>query len=120
MLFGKIKNTDDEWGFDVFEKTFDTFITISSSEHLNIIKAANTQGKLIKGDKDGKPILVDPPEPTEKEKNEQRINELESYLRITDWYAIRQADTGTPIPEEIKTKRQQARTEISALREGTV
>ena len=120
MLFGKIKNTDDEWGFDVFEKTFDTFITVSSSEHLNIIKSANTQGKLIKGDKDGKPILVDPPEPTEKEKKEQRINELESYLRKTDWYAIRQADAGTPIPEEVKTKRQQARTEISALREGPV
>ena len=52
----------------------------------------------------------------EKEKNEQRINEFESYLRKTDWYAIRQADTGTPIPEEIKTNRQQARSEISALR----
>ena len=47
---------------------------------------------------------------------EQRINELESYLQKTDWYAIRQADTGTPIPEEIKTNRQQARSEISALR----
>ena len=40
MLFGKIKNTDDEWGFDVFEKTFDTFITVSSSEHLNIKMSA--------------------------------------------------------------------------------
>lgn len=45
-----------------------------------------------------------------------RINELEAYLSQTDWYAIRKADNGEEIPEEIQTARQEARDEISRLR----
>lgn len=120
MLFGKIKNTDDEWGFDVIEATFETYRTVSPAEHMSIIEEANKQGKIIKGDKDGNPILIDPPPLTEEEISEQRIGELQSYLRETDWYAIRQADEGTPIPDVIKQKRHDAREEISALRERTV
>jgi hypothetical protein len=117
MYFGKIKNTENEWGFDVFTNTFETYITISDAEHMRVISEANTNGKLISGDEDGNPILVDPPPPTEEEVTEQRIDELQSYLSSTDWYAIRQADEGTPIPPEIKTKRAEARIEISELRE---
>lgn len=116
MFFGKIKNTDDEWGFDVFETTFDNPIEIDDDTHMSIIEEANNKGKLIKGDKDGQPILVDPPEPTEKEKAEQRLHELEAYLTETDWYVIRNADTGVPVPNDIKQKRQEAREEISQLR----
>lgn len=68
-------------------------------------------------DSEGNPILVDYPEPTEKEKAERRINELETYLSSTDWYAIRFADAGKHIPSEIKTQQQEAREEISRLRE---
>jgi hypothetical protein len=45
-----------------------------------------------------------------------RINELEAYLSQTDWYAVRKADNGEEIPEEIRTARQDARDEISRLR----
>lgn len=45
-----------------------------------------------------------------------KIEELEAYLAETDWYVIRFADTGEAIPEEIKTKRRDARDEISRLR----
>ena len=45
-----------------------------------------------------------------------RINELEAYLTSTDWYAIRKADNGEDMPEEIRTARQEARDEISRLR----
>ena len=45
-----------------------------------------------------------------------RINELENFLRNTDWYVIRFADTEEPIPADIKTNRQAAREEISKLR----
>ena len=31
------------------------------------------------------------------------------YLKDTDWYAIRKADSGKDIPTDIKTKRAQAR-----------
>mgnify|MGYP003297777299 CR=1 FL=1 len=54
----------------------------------------------------------------QKEISEQKLYELESYLRETDWYVIRFADTGVEIPAEVKTKRQQAREEISQIRES--
>ena len=113
MYFGKLNNTEDEWGFDVFETTFESCIKVDSTEHISIIEEANSSGKLIKGDKDGKPILVDPPEPSDYEKAKQRISELEQFLSETDWYAIRFADTGEEIPAEIKKNRQNAREEIS-------
>ena len=117
VYFGKIKNTDNEWGFDVFETSFENYIEVDDDTHMAIIDKANNEGKIIKGDKDGNPILVDPPPPTDEEVNKQRVAELGIYLRETDWYVIRYADTGTPVPDDIKAKRQQAREEISALRE---
>ena len=117
MFFGKLKDTEDEWGFDVNPSRFNPFISIDNDEHMRIINEANSTGKLIKGDADGNPILVDPPEPSDYEKAKQRIAELEGYLTSTDWYAIRYADTVEEIPAEIKTKRQDARDEISRLRE---
>jgi len=59
-------------------------------------------------------------EPTTNELNEWRISELESYLNTTDWYAVRYAETGVEIPDDIKTARQAARDEISALREQLI
>jgi hypothetical protein len=35
-----------------------------------------------------------------------------AYLASTDWYIVRNQETGTEIPDEILTKRQQAREEI--------
>lgn len=67
------------------------------------------------------PVVVEPapvPEPTEEERNALRIAELQNYLNATDWYAVRFAETGVEIPDEIKTERQSAREEISRLREG--
>lgn len=40
----------------------------------------------------------------------------ENYLSSTDWYIARYAETGTEIPDEVKTKRSGCRTEISELR----
>ena len=59
-------------------------------------------------------------EPTTNELNERRISELETYLDETDWYAVRYAETGVEIPEDIKTARQAARDEISTLREQLI
>lgn len=36
----------------------------------------------------------------------------EAYLASTDWYVIREMDTGTPMPEDIKQLRIQARFSI--------
>lgn len=116
MYFGKIKNGENEWGFDVFTETFESYKEISDDEHSRIIELANTEQKRISGDENGDPILTDYPAPTEEELNEREINELQSYLIATDWYAIRFADTGAPIPEEIKQRRANARLRISELR----
>lgn len=48
---------------------------------------------------------------------EIRLNELLQLLSDTDWYIIRQQEAGVEIPEDILEKRQQARLEISELRE---
>lgn len=34
------------------------------------------------------------------------------YLKDTDWYVTRQVDTGVPMPDDIKQKRQEARASI--------
>jgi hypothetical protein len=35
-----------------------------------------------------------------------------AYLDLTDWYVVRFSETGVAIPDEIKTKRQEARDAI--------
>ena len=116
MLFGKLKDSDT-WGFGIFADRFETYKEISDDEHMSIVNKANSEGKLISADEEGNPILVDPPPPTPEEEKERKISELENYLSDTDWYAIRYADTGEEIPADIKKKRQDARDEISKLRE---
>lgn len=115
MFFGKLKNSND-YGFGCFEDRFESYKDIDDDYHMALVEKAISEGKLISGDKYGNPILVDPPPPTDEEVKQRRLNELESYLSQTDWYAIRFADAGEPIPEGIKQKRQEARDEISALR----
>lgn len=113
--FGKIKNTD-EWGFDCFETSFDEYVEVTDEEHNSLVEQAQAQGKWIGGNENGNPILIDPPQPSEEELIEARIKELEFFLSSTDWYVIRFADTGEAIPSEIKQQRQDARDEISRLR----
>lgn len=43
------------------------------------------------------------------------IERLQSYLKNTDWYSIREAETGKPMPEDVRTARQSARDRISEL-----
>ena len=48
---------------------------------------------------------------------EQKIRAAQNYLFTTDWYVIRQADSGKEMPSDIKTKREEARQTISDLEE---
>lgn len=50
------------------------------------------------------------------ETKEIKIMKLQEYLDDTDWYCSRVVDTGVPIPNDIKIKRQQAREELELLR----
>ena len=56
------------------------------------------------------------PELPEEEKAAVRIAGLRQYLDSTDWYAVRFAETGVPVPDEVRRKRQAAREEIDSLR----
>lgn len=60
--------------------------------------------------------VVKIPEPPEEEIKQARISELEAYLSSTDWYAIRESETGIDIPADVKQARADARDEISRLR----
>ena len=44
----------------------------------------------------------------------QQKHEAREYLKLTDWYAARLAETSTAIPEEILEKRQAARQLLSS------
>ena len=47
------------------------------------------------------------------EEERLRINdEARAYLRETDWYFIRQAETGAVMPDEIRDERQAARARV--------
>lgn len=59
-----------------------------------------------------KPVLT-PEQLAEIELN-QRKHEAREYLKNTDWYAARLAEQGTPIPQEVITKRQEARQLLSS------
>ncbi len=52
------------------------------------------------------------PEQTEEQKQQRKNAEARYYLASTDWYAIRQMDEGTPVPENIKAARTEARKSI--------
>lgn len=56
---------------------------------------------------------------TDKQKLE-RITELQEYLNSTDWYAIRQAESGKKIPKSTLKNREEARIEISLLKDTSI
>jgi hypothetical protein len=60
-------------------------------------------------------IPVPPPPPPEAvpvTPQQEKNNNARAYLNQTDWYVIRQIETGTPVPEEITAARAKARAEI--------
>lgn len=61
-------------------------------------------------------VYNEPLPPTAEELKQARIKELQQYLSETDWYAIRESETGVDIPAEVKKARADARAEISSLR----
>ena len=83
-------------------------VEITTEEHAALLDG-QSQGKIIAADKNGKPILKDPPPPTAEELQAQANADVRAYLASTDWYVVRKAETGTEIPADILAKRQAAR-----------
>ncbi len=83
-----------------------------TDEQYNELMAGQSAGKYIVADDRGFPRLVDeePISPEEAQRRSNRKNR--DYLSSTDWYVVRQAETGTPIPQEILDARAAARLAI--------
>ena len=77
----------------------------------------NENKAYIEATGDGRYIIKAIPAPSKTELATARIAELQAYLSSTDWYAVRYAETGVVVPEEVKAQRQAARAEIDELRE---
>ena len=110
----KYYGTDDgvNYGFSSKQNRFKQSVEISDAEHRALLDG-QANGKQIKTDSDGHPYLEDIDNtPTV----EQEIAELQRYLDSTDWYAIRYAETGAEIPDDITKQRQETRDKISKLR----
>lgn len=88
---------------------------IKANGDITFVNEKYLQGILQEGDVVDENYVVDkiPPTPTAEEIQEdnQRVvrENAKKYLADTDWYAARKAETGTAIPEDILTKRAQAR-----------
>ena len=86
-------------------------VEIAPEQHAALLEG-QSQGKRIQADENGYPFLADPPAPTEEELQVVKNQEARAYLNSTDWYVIRNQETGVAIPEEIAIKRQEAREQI--------
>ena len=57
-----------------------------------------------------------PPEPTAAELAQREIAERLAFLASTDWYVARYAETGEPIPDDVRAARAAARVRIDESR----
>ena len=48
------------------------------------------------------------------EKDRRKVEEAQAILTETDWYVVRQLETGKPIPKNIATKRAKARKDANS------
>lgn len=83
-------------------------VEISGAEHAALLEG-QAQGKCIVADVSGRPVLAEraPAVPDEKALARR-------YLSETGWYVERFAETGKPIPEEVRALRQAAREVLSS------
>lgn len=88
---------------DVVEITDDAYQSLLEEQ---------SQGKQISGDERGFPVAKDPGPPTEQELRAAQNEKARRYLAETDWYVVRFAETGTPIPEDIRAAREAARDSV--------
>lgn len=106
------------WGFyfDDQKESLKKYFELTDDEHTALMRG-QCQGKVIVFHDDKKPTLEDPPPPTESELATWRIRELKSFLKETDYVAIKIAEgvADSSEYEETLEKRREARAEINEL-----
>lgn len=61
---------------------------------------------------DGAIVKLPLPDPTAEELQEKINKESRAYLNSTDWYVVRFAESGVPIPDDIMAARKTARESV--------
>lgn len=88
-------------------------VEIGEKLHKELLEG-QSQGKVINFDtKNGIPVLIDAPVPTEEQLLSQAKIEAQAYLNSTDWYLARKIELGKDVPKEVLAKRQEARDLLS-------
>lgn len=102
------KSTGGFYTDEIHKKMPDDVVGITDDLY-NKLHVGQIEGKLISFDDTIKlPILIDRPiNPQEMTIIKQQ--EATSFLDSTDWYYIRNIETGAAIPDDIVTKRNEAR-----------
>ena len=94
-----ISGKEAEFGFanlgECLQKVFDVD-EAASTNSINKFKAMSSDTKTNKVAQD----------------KSDAVGTAQKYLKDTDWYVVRKADTGKAIPSDISTKRAEARTTI--------
>lgn len=104
------------YGFYLTKDGLKHAVELTGAEHMALIDG-QCSGKIIVFHPDKKPTLEASPEPTDEEAATARMAEYQRLLNNTDWYVVRQTETGQQIPADILTQRKNAREAISCLRE---
>lgn len=92
---------------------------IKANGDINFVNEKYLNSVLEEGDSVDEDYVVDKTPPTITEEDiaadNQRVirDAAKKYLSETDWYVTRKAETGTAIPDDILTKRAQARIDAS-------
>ena len=92
-------------------------VEITAEEHAALLDG-QSNGKVIDFDAEGYPFLADPPAPTAEQLQAQANTEARAYLASTDWYVIRQQETGEPIPDDVMAERAEARASVVDIPAG--
>lgn len=87
-------------------------VEITTDERAAVL-AGQAAGKTIAADDAGRPVAVTPPPPIPTVADVKA--EARRRLAATDWYAIRKADTGQPMPDGVATYRAAVRAASSDI-----
>ncbi|MFY8044685.1 MAG: hypothetical protein ACOVOD_17340 [Rhodoferax sp.] len=86
-------------------------VEITLEQYQELIDGSK-QVRVISAGPDGYPILKDYPELTPEQAQKLLNAKARAYLDKTDWYVIRNVETGVAIPPEVTTKRAEARAAV--------
>lgn len=83
-------------------------IEITQAQHQELI-FGQSNGKIISSDENGKPVLIDPPQPTTEQLAEQARSKRDALLSACDWTQVADA----PVDKEAWASYRQALRDVS-------